>query len=429
MQKSLARALVRCRNRESKRIGVEILEASVYDLNAYNMRRTYQFGRIRYDPGRYAKMRARPGQSVSPSSPQIDGNDDDDGSESGPADVDEFEEEAMNVEQSEREKGGKEARGRGRDRGGKYGDETIVATDEDELDAPWNQYAWIEEMQIRIAGLIPFGAPTQRSSTWSRYIFGDAYRRTVPSARGPIRRILPSFLTGNKWGDDGIDGDYGRGRGMNRASAKPHAVVANGAAMQRVPGSLRHLTKCCREADVPLFIINDPRVWGGNTHSDLESAADDIRRAIKARVVVNALNIKEGSMYQRGRLVGQLETEARWLRKDMGRRTRQAVRDAQSRLRKERESDWSKLDEDDLADKLVERQVIKVSEERIRDKSPHSENKGHQNIESLSDGFIALCRRYQGYSSRNTAEKPSNDSSNEYAPVSISDPEAEEEVA
>lgn len=48
VQKSLARSLVRCRNVHSKRIGVELLEASVYDLNPHNMRRTYQFGSYRY---------------------------------------------------------------------------------------------------------------------------------------------------------------------------------------------------------------------------------------------------------------------------------------------------------------------------------------------------------------------------------------------
>lgn len=93
-------------------------------------------------------------------------------------------------------------------------------------------------------------------------------------------------------GEDGIDGDYGRDKKtINRASSKPHAVIADGSAMQRVPGALRYLTKCCKEADVPLFIINDPRVWGGNTNKDLESAARDIRKTIKHRIVSNALTV------------------------------------------------------------------------------------------------------------------------------------------
>eukprot|EP00978_Attheya_sp_CCMP212_P007735 scaffold17977_cov33-Attheya_sp.AAC.1 len=65
--------------------------------------------------------------------------------------------------------------------------------------------------------------------------------------------------------DEGIGGEYVKSANgdrrvyNNRASHKPHVVIADGAAMQRVPGSLRFLTWSCREADVPLFIINDPR--------------------------------------------------------------------------------------------------------------------------------------------------------------------------
>jgi hypothetical protein len=28
---------------------------------------------------------------------------------------------------------------------------TVLATDEDEYDAPWNQYAWIQELQLRVS--------------------------------------------------------------------------------------------------------------------------------------------------------------------------------------------------------------------------------------------------------------------------------------
>lgn len=112
-------------------------------------------------------------------------------------------------------------------------------------------------------------------------------------SRSFLQWFVPSFLSGEKvGGEDGIDGDYGRDkRTINRASSKPHAVIADGSAMQRVPGSLRYLTKCCKEADVPLFIINDPRVWGGNTNKDLESAARDIRKTVKSRIVSNALTV------------------------------------------------------------------------------------------------------------------------------------------
>eukprot|EP00978_Attheya_sp_CCMP212_P007732 scaffold17975_cov55-Attheya_sp.AAC.1 len=60
--------------------------------------------------------------------------------------------------------------------------------------------------------------------------------------------------------DEGIDGEYVKSANgdrrvyNNRASHKPHAVIADGAAMQRVPGSLRFLTRSCREADVPFHL-------------------------------------------------------------------------------------------------------------------------------------------------------------------------------
>jgi hypothetical protein len=242
----------------------------------------------------------------------------------------------------------------------KKGRATVLATDDDEVDAPWNQYAWIEEMDIRIRGYIPFGANVERASFVSNLLFGRCYRRTVQASRSYVQWFIPSFLSGQKvGGEDGIDGDYGKNkRTINRASSKPHAVIADGAAMQRVPGSLRYLTKCCQEANVPLFIINDPRVWGGNTHSDLENAAKDMRKTIKARIIANALTIKEGSMFERGRFLGRLETEAKWQAKDVGRRTRQALTDAAARLKKEREDDFSKKEMTALKAKIEQDAII-----------------------------------------------------------------------
>ena len=176
----------------------------------------------------------------------------------------------------------------------KQHEKTVLASEDDEVDAPWNQYAWIEEMELRIHGCVPFGANVERCSWLSRKLFGTCYRSPVGKvSSSPLLWFVPTFLIGNKPGGyDGVDGDYGKNRRtINRASSKPHAVIADGSAMQRVPGALRYLTKCCQEADVPLFIINDPRVWGGNTHQDLESAAKDMRKTIKARIVSNALTV------------------------------------------------------------------------------------------------------------------------------------------
>lgn len=383
IQKSLARSLVRCRNKQSKRIGVELLEASVYDLNPNNMRRTYHFGNYKYDPGKYgsnqnspggdmlqrrmsvneglgSKLRIRRRQIVvtkneENANPQV--ND-----EKGYADVEEESAENSMVQQ-EGDKGS-HVEGSGREI-------NVFAEEEDEVDAPWNQYAWIEEMQMRISGHIPFGANVERASWISRKLFGNTYRHTVRPSRHFWHWFIPSFLSGEKvGGEDGIDGDYGKDKKtINRASSKPHAVIADGSAMQRVPGALRYLTKCCKEANVPLFIINDPRVWGGNTNKDLESAARDIRKTIKHRIVSNALTIKEGSMFERGRILGTLETEAKWQLKDAGRRTRQAVKDAAERLQKERKDDWSNLESKDLLEKLAEKKLISIRGGAIMDNS------------------------------------------------------------
>lgn len=155
VQKSLARSLVRCRNEKSKRIGVELLEASVYDLNPNNMRRTYQFGKYKYDPGKYGSARDGPGDmlqrrmSVSPSGSGLNirrkgkdvvtvtmnggeikqTNDD----EIGVADVEE------SIQDGDLQEGSNTD-----------AEMTVLAEEEDEVDAPWHQSAWIEEMQIRV---------------------------------------------------------------------------------------------------------------------------------------------------------------------------------------------------------------------------------------------------------------------------------------
>jgi len=44
--------------------------------------------------------------------------------------------------------------GRSVEKGVRRGKEDVVlASDYDEMDAPWNQYAWMEEMQLRVSHL------------------------------------------------------------------------------------------------------------------------------------------------------------------------------------------------------------------------------------------------------------------------------------
>ena len=113
-------SLVHCRSEQSQqRIGIELLEASVADLNPYELRKTHQFGNFKYDPGKYYSRKNTRGSA----SNAKDGHhhlDDD----RGLVDPDQAEEE--------------EARDN--------------ATFEDEMEAPWNQYAWAEELKLRVRG-------------------------------------------------------------------------------------------------------------------------------------------------------------------------------------------------------------------------------------------------------------------------------------
>mmetsp|Transcript_13766 Transcript_13766/g.22786 ORF Transcript_13766/g.22786 Transcript_13766/m.22786 type:complete len:564 (-) Transcript_13766:19-1710(-) len=327
-QKTLAKSLIKCRKR--KKIGVELLEASVEDLNPHNMRKTHQFGNlVSYDPGKYA---TRPVASRRQS--KLNNDDDDDNDE-----------ESLPIRKKATASGGTSIRKDSHEG-------TVLATEDDEIDAPWNQYAWIEEMQLRINGKVPFGSTLSAASSLTRILHGNVYRTTVPSNRTFWEWFLPPILHRDPAGSEG-----NTNRRSNWASHKPHAVIADGAAMQRVPGSMRFLQKTCQEANVPLFIVNDPRVWGGNTHQDLNDALQDMRKTIKYNIVQQSMR---GSAFGRGRLLGQLETEAKWQAKDMGRRTRQAVKDANKRLQQERANDWSTLDEENLHNKLVDHKVIEV---------------------------------------------------------------------
>jgi len=153
VQKSLARSLVRCRNKHSKRIGVELLEASVYDLNSNNMRRTYHFGSYKYDPGKYGSKDSPGGDMLQRRKSVIPGwgsslnirrrkvlvtkdeySDEKGDDDKGDAEVEEPVQEGDVQEEDS------------------VTEVTVLAEEDDEVDAPWNQYAWIEEMQIRVSG-------------------------------------------------------------------------------------------------------------------------------------------------------------------------------------------------------------------------------------------------------------------------------------
>ena len=109
-----------CQGTESQqRVGVELLEASVANLNVYQLRKIHQVGNVKYDPGKYygrknakesKKALVRVERNVVVDDDELDEADDDD--------------DALLMEN---------------------------ATHQYELEAPWNQHAWIEELRLRVS--------------------------------------------------------------------------------------------------------------------------------------------------------------------------------------------------------------------------------------------------------------------------------------
>lgn len=175
IQKSLARALVRCRSVHTKRIGVEILEASVYDLNPHNMRRTYQIGSYRYDPGKY---QGRSNNSIGHSNQDmvqrrmsINSGLGKVGSEVA---IIKSNSSIAGLTKDESEEKAEIGFGGGQTTV-QYEEKTVLAEDEDEVDAPWNQYAWIEEMQIRVSVSFLFQSHQKSLSN----VFQDIWRYSL----------------------------------------------------------------------------------------------------------------------------------------------------------------------------------------------------------------------------------------------------------
>ena len=251
-------------------VGIEIMHAQTAALNPHHLRRSRTFGKHYYDPGKYTET---------PSPPQ-------------------------------------------------------PVAHIDETTAPWNQQAWWDELQVRIAGQVAFGQPLERSSRWNHWWNGHAYRRTIPSAR--------------RWWFDfrsdpaGIDGTH------SWAGHEPHAVICHGAAMQRVPNGLRHLQHVCRQYDVPLFVMKDPRKWGGNTHDHMADLLQDLRHAVKQNIVTASLEYAAGRPFARGRQLGRVETEWRWQRKELVRVATEQVEKSRAMEEHQKAMDWSRLNRHDL---------------------------------------------------------------------------------
>jgi hypothetical protein len=228
-----------------------------------------------------------------------------------------------------------------------------------EEDAPWNQHAWTEEVILRISGQVPFAQPLERAGRWARLLLGDTYYHH------------------RRWGV--VE--------TTTSANKPHAVIANGAALQCVPNALRLLQKACKDHDVPLYVIRDTRKWGGNTHNNLGEVVQDLRRTVKRRIVTASLQHSAGRPFQMGRLLGKVETEAKWQAKEAARKASELLKEAERVKKQRREQDWSQLDGGALEKQFVRHGVV------LRKTAP-GEDSEHRNY--YSNGLVELARRCVG---------------------------------
>lgn len=297
-QKAWVKSMYQCANINTKKVTVQLMEADMIALNPLNLRKTRHIGKIHYDPGRYEDERRR-----------------------------------KTIHKQHRD------------------EQHSPLTPQDEMEAPWHQHAWLEEMKLRISGRVPFGAPMIPSGRWNRLLYGNAYQPTVSNATSWSDR-LAFWRPSNPLGIDG------ESHGDNWASNKPHAVVANGSTLQRVPNALRELQQACREHNVPLYVIRDPRTWGGNTHDDLSQVIRDMRSTIKKQMVTQSLQISAGTAFARGRWLGDLEASTRWRAHDLVEKTKVTLAKANDTRKRLVDSDWSQLDANALETKFAEHGII-----------------------------------------------------------------------
>jgi uncharacterized Zn finger protein (UPF0148 family) len=212
-------------------------------------------------------------------------------------------------------------------------------------------------MPQKIHGHVPFGATMEPSSRWHRHVSGNPYKSTVPSQRSVLQWFFPAFLQTDPGGIDGgskkASQDHQHitmAHNNNWASQKPHAVIANGAAVQRMPGGLRLLQQTCRDANVPLFVLYDPRAWGSNTHASLQQALRDVRFIVKQNIILAAMEQQSG--FSRGRHIGRMERQLEvW-----GEQARVERQRRQEALKKRQ---WKNLDAVSLEKRLVEHGVMR----------------------------------------------------------------------
>ena len=385
-QKLLVKRLVECNSPQSQQlVGVELLEASVADLNRYQLRKTQKFGSYKYDPGKYFDDNTTTNKNAAATNSTTvggDGHDSDDDEMDG-TDVDyedydydyEFDKHTNYDDDDDDGAGGRSS-----------SHASLNTALQNEMEAPWNQTAWKEELSLRINGQVQFDAVMEAAPKLQRLLWGKVYKSTIPTVHTVWDYFLPNFA---KSDPNGVDGSI---RLNVRACHKPHAVIANGAALQLVPGSLRQLQRLCKKADVPLFVINDPRRWGGNTHDSLDDALKELRSTVKNRVITQAL--KQQGSFARGRLLGQTETEAKWQLKERSKRAKEFLGIDSRHRRSERNQNWSTHDSSTLQRKLIERKVIRVDSSGGGDTATTNGSDDSVSEKLLySDGLIDLARQ------------------------------------
>ncbi|GAX16432.1 hypothetical protein FisN_19Lh009 [Fistulifera solaris] len=326
-QKIWIRAFHQCYYNDSadktKKLGIEIMEADTTSLNPAVLRRMHSL--IRYDHGKYARRKGRQKLEI------------------------------------------------------KAEEQTAEDLDSvDQQEAPWNQHAWIEEAILRIGGKVKFGEPMDavKYRWWNRWRKSESLYRTTVYARKGAWWDLFSYVD-----PAGMDGAAcSQEESSNWASEKPHAVIVNGSVLQqRLPKALRLLQQICKENDVPLYVLHDPRRWGENTHETLGDVLEDVRRTTKRRIVRNSLQYTAGRPFARGRRMGKLETEAKWNLRKAQRKANELL--ARSIVSKNQsiEDDWSRLDIEALSRKLAQHGLLQIQQ-----------NEGR--IKVLSTGMLELTR-------------------------------------
>ena len=220
--------------------------------------------------------------------------------------------------------------------------------------SPIDQYAWFDELRMRMSGAIPFGDVLERSSLWNQYLFGNSYRW--------------KFGWFYFWKNN-----------SEVEERKPHAVIVDGKAVASVPGALNELVTVCRGNKVPLWVINDPRVWIDKSVDDLESAARSMRNEVKKKMIMNALWLKEGSTFERGRRIGRTETELKYAIKNTVSSTKSLVKSINI-LNKS----WKNLSKDELKSELRKHGVCEFDEGNNSDQGP-----------KCIETFVEICRSVQ----------------------------------